>query len=252
MSTWEKYYLNILKQGLFNEVGSRSISTLYKILVKKILNHNFVSLELGCGIARFTLTIVDNSRYAIGVDLHVPDRILKNIFKQKAVKTDFIVADVRHLPFRSEVFDFVHSQGLYEHFKDKERDLVIKESIRVLKKGGILFFTVPNALNILYRVGKFISELKRSWIYGWEKPLTIKDVLLYLKRYNAKVLIYGGIGFLGQFFDIPSVRRILAGLGINYKRIIGLHFYRNFGFGAFSSLLGKQIFVIAKKTKGLT
>jgi ubiquinone/menaquinone biosynthesis C-methylase UbiE len=50
-----------------------------------------------------------------------------------------------HLPFPDESFDIVYSANVLEHTADPER--VLAESLRVLKKGGILHMEMPNFLS---------------------------------------------------------------------------------------------------------
>ncbi len=56
-----------------------------------------------------------------------------------------IVADVSHLPFPDEVFDWAISVATYHHIKGKgERQAALGELRRVLKPGGEAFITVWN------------------------------------------------------------------------------------------------------------
>lgn len=56
-----------------------------------------------------------------------------------------IVADVRNLEmFEDHSADAVYSAHLFEHFDSRERDNVMKEWLRVLRKGeGVLYMIVP-------------------------------------------------------------------------------------------------------------
>ncbi len=58
---------------------------------------------------------------------------------------NLVVADVSHLPFPDEVFDWVISVATYHHIKGKrERQAALNELRRVLKPGGEAFITVWN------------------------------------------------------------------------------------------------------------
>jgi SAM-dependent methyltransferase len=52
-----------------------------------------------------------------------------------------VVADVHHLPFRSESVDAVFATGLLEHVADSER--VIAEMARIVRPGGLIHIEVP-------------------------------------------------------------------------------------------------------------
>ena len=51
--------------------------------------------------------------------------------------------DARYLPFKDEVFDHVYSSHLIEHFSHREAKNVIREWVRVLKKGGMIEIRGP-------------------------------------------------------------------------------------------------------------
>ncbi len=61
------------------------------------------------------------------------------------------VADVRHLPLRSESFDCVISTSTLDHFR-RRTDLIraLDEIIRVIRPGGSLILTMDNPRNPLY------------------------------------------------------------------------------------------------------
>lgn len=55
-----------------------------------------------------------------------------------------------------------------EHFSDSQISYIIRESERVSKK--YIISMVPNALSLPYRIGKWIMEKNKKWIYGKETP----------------------------------------------------------------------------------
>ncbi|MFC2051482.1 class I SAM-dependent methyltransferase [Chloroflexota bacterium] len=58
---------------------------------------------------------------------------------------NLLVADVSHLPFKDETFDWAVSVATYHHIKGKqERQAALNELRRVLKPGGEAFITVWN------------------------------------------------------------------------------------------------------------
>jgi len=58
------------------------------------------------------------------------------------IQNRFIAAQGEGLPFKSNSFDIVYSTSVLEHVLDPSR--VIAESLRILKRGGIFQFVVPN------------------------------------------------------------------------------------------------------------
>ncbi|MEO0248821.1 MAG: class I SAM-dependent methyltransferase [candidate division WOR-3 bacterium] len=93
----------------------------------------------------------------------------KNIFKKLEIKGYFYCEDVSHgISLKNSSVDWVWSCGLLEHFSDEEIVDILKESVRVCKKG--VMSLVPNANSIFYRIGKFKMEQEGTWPYGWEVP----------------------------------------------------------------------------------
>jgi 2-polyprenyl-3-methyl-5-hydroxy-6-metoxy-1,4-benzoquinol methylase len=64
---------------------------------------------------------------------------------------DFRMATGGALPFESESFDMVMAHHVLEHFHNSPREL-LNELVRLIKPGGYLFITVPNAVNIRKRL----------------------------------------------------------------------------------------------------
>ena len=94
-------------------------------------------LDLGCGFGEFS-GVFFSSQIEVGVDID-PQEILKAAKTGKYKKT--IVADARKLPFPENSFRSVISISTLEHIPDNSK--VFKEAFRVLKPGGIFYFTVP-------------------------------------------------------------------------------------------------------------
>ena len=102
-------------------------------------------LNLGCAHGPDFLPFID------GFDLYGVDfspEMLK--FAQKYSKkfnlaVDLSLADVSHLPYPDQTFDWVISVATYHHIKGKEkRQAALNELRRVLKPGGEAFITVWN------------------------------------------------------------------------------------------------------------
>lgn len=93
-------------------------------------------LDLGCGQMPYREFIIEKSKITeyVGVDL-------ENGFEyNETSKPDFLWDGIK-LPFHNSEFDTVILTEVLEHVTDPF--ITLKEAHRVLRKGGLLFFTVP-------------------------------------------------------------------------------------------------------------
>ncbi|MBN2329624.1 MAG: methyltransferase domain-containing protein [Candidatus Omnitrophica bacterium] len=117
-------------------------------------------LELGCGtgaLTRYLLEINPNLNL-IGLDVS-PLCIQEAIQRfQQNPRADFQVANAYELPIRSGAADVVAAASVLHHL-DVNRAL--KECFRVLKPGGLVWFSEPNMMNPQVAVEKNIHFIGR-------------------------------------------------------------------------------------------
>ena len=151
-----------------------------------------VILDVGCGLGRIlTLISLLASCYCIGIDLSFKGiKVAKNYAKKiKAGKfCDFIVADVRFLPFKPLCFDTVLCHHVLEHIPDDRRTL--EKVVNKLKNEGKIFIATPNTHK---RVLPFIQFYYRrsDKLYGHLRRYKVEILTKYLKELNLKVLDCG-------------------------------------------------------------
>lgn len=138
---------------MFNEdtrlCRNNSSSIEYLTSKKYILNELKIGdkiLELGAATGRYTMMLADRG-YKVTALEYVEQNL--NVLKDKIQENHNIYAvlgDALDLSqFADESFDVVLNMGPLYHFPDHEdRDKVVKESLRVLKKGGTAFFAFIN------------------------------------------------------------------------------------------------------------
>ncbi len=99
-------------------------------------------LELGAGTGRATLFVrmAFPKAKIVAVDLSGP--YLKKAQRQldRFTRHDFIEADAAKLPFQDEKFDAVYSVFLFHELPREVRKDVLRESARILKRGGFMGF----------------------------------------------------------------------------------------------------------------
>ncbi|HEY1677612.1 MAG TPA: class I SAM-dependent methyltransferase [Candidatus Sulfotelmatobacter sp.] len=103
-------------------------------------------LDLGSGIGSFVVACREQGMKAFGVE---PDRIgmgakitSLGIARRRLSEPVFASGVGEALPFADAVFDLVVMNQVIEHVADQA--LVLKETVRVLKRGGAVYVACPN------------------------------------------------------------------------------------------------------------
>jgi predicted SAM-dependent methyltransferase len=142
--------------------------------------NKIVILDIGCGPRR---------NGDIGLDVR----------KTKGVN---FVADAHTLPFKDESFDKVASSEVIEHFSHLEVKTVVKEWVRVLKKGGTLEIDCPDL-----RARAFLFFINPDWrdvvnIYGGQD---------YETNYHKCGFSFGLLKVLLEECGIINIKRVVDG-----------------------------------------
>lgn len=116
-------------------------------------------LDVGCGKGAYFEYF--NGKEIYGIDIN--DLYLKSIDRNKFPGKKIVLkkSDIRKLPFKNGMFDFVVSSLVLEYMKtEKELSKAIHELKRVLKKNGILIVATPhrNVFTIFVR-GQIINRI---------------------------------------------------------------------------------------------
>lgn len=117
-------------------------------------------LEAGCGLGAWVVYLGDRGYDIAGIDndASVIERLKA---WRPALKVSF--GDIRELPYDDGAFAAVLSLGVMEHFEDGCAE-AMREAYRVLRPGGLLFFTVP--MENLFR--KVFAHPVRSLYLAWQ------------------------------------------------------------------------------------
>ena len=91
-------------------------------------------LDVGCGSGALTIACAKRNPKAemLGID-----RLCENNSKAEGVgNTSFMQGDACKLPFENETFDAVTSNYVYHNIPSNDRQSILLETLRTLKKGG--------------------------------------------------------------------------------------------------------------------
>ncbi len=107
---------------------------------EQLESHDY--LDIGCGYG------VNSEVFGKGLEnIYCSDFNIANLVKCKEYMNRhenvfYLAADAQSLPFEGECFDLVTAFSLIEHVPDQEQ--MLREALRVLKKGGELVMQFPN------------------------------------------------------------------------------------------------------------
>jgi len=92
-------------------------------------------LEVGCGMGTDLLQFARGGAKVTGVDLTPRSIAISRLhFKVYGQRGDFAISDCEKLPFKTESFDIVYSNGVLHHTPDTAG--AVRELHRVLRRGG--------------------------------------------------------------------------------------------------------------------
>ena len=170
-----------------------------KTAERVILPKGGKGLDVGCGSGALAIACAKNNPEAeiVGMDRWGKEyaSFSKNLCEKNAAaegvgNVTFTQGDALALPFDDQTFDAVFSNYCYHNIPSKDRQSILKETFRVLKKGGTF------AIHDIFTVQKygdmqaFLEELKREGFESAELIDTTKGA--YLSEVEAKKYMLGG------------------------------------------------------------
>ena len=152
----------LTEQEIINRFGNRvnqlsrrqrSVFNMVKKVIDELEREAAKYADIGCYFGYFTRKVVESFPHlqCFGID-YFPDNIrIANLLHENGVK--YLEMSVYDLDFPDQYFDFITFQEVIEHI-DRPVDAV-REINRVLKSGGYLIISTPNAVafpNIIYNI----------------------------------------------------------------------------------------------------
>jgi len=104
---------------------------------------------------------------------------------------EFKLASDGMLPFEKNSFDMVMLNDVLEHLHDSPRDL-LNDLLELAKPEGLLFVTVPNAVNIRKRIDVLFgrTNLSRFDVYYWYPSSWRGHIREYVRDDLVKLSVY--------------------------------------------------------------
>jgi SAM-dependent methyltransferase len=154
------------------------------------VQHRF-ALDFGCALGRHTRALATYFSHCEGIDVS-KTMVTKAVELNRTVSNcHFLLGKEGSLTFfRDESFDMVYSWGVLQYCSRKSvLTSCIRECLRVLGRGGLLVFQVPDHLPRLLVGGGFAAlkrplkrwGLRRRHLYWGLRSLGLKKEVLYKK-----------------------------------------------------------------------
>lgn len=203
----ESYYVHWTRSEPVNQVQlafRNHWNLLCELIEDSCFNKGDRVLEVGCGRGSLSCYFSDAGYKCTLLDIsaEVIEKA-KDIFQKYELKAEFQVGDAERFSFEDRSFDVVFSIGLLEHFDNWES--LIREQIRVLDDGGLLFcYVVPDYSDNIQKDYAWINEILKGYVKKaegqsqekfpvWRSTASSVSGLLLLKKYGLSNVHTSGV-----------------------------------------------------------
>lgn len=116
----------------------------------------------------------------------------KKLMKEKGIKAEILLSDVRKTPFKNNQFDFIASTDVIEHLDNNEafKDFLDEAYKKLKKNGKLLIHTSPNKLYVDYFYKfylRYINYLLFYPLYLFTGNKSLKPSLRIRSNYEKKM-----------------------------------------------------------------
>lgn len=154
-----------------------------------------ITLDLCCGHGEVEKIFTKKVKLGFGVDIS-GDMLALATRRKRSEKFAYLQASGLSLPFPNQIFDHVFCLGGIHHVPNRE--LLFKEIVRVLRRGGRLIFREPADDFFLWRgLRKIIYLISPKLDHKTERPVRRAVLQKELSKYGLRLTKWETKGFLG-------------------------------------------------------
>ncbi len=208
-----------LKELMVDESFEACTSPENKFILKKLGNlRGKKILELGCGGGEASVYFAKKGAIVTATDISGGMvKVVKKLATKHKVKVHTAQCRSDKIPFPNESFDIVYAANLMHHVKHLP---TLKESYRVLKKGGIFVSYDPLAHNPLINIYRRMATDVRT---EDEAPIKMKDLKEFRKIFSK--VEYSTFWFftLWIFIKFYAIERVNPNKERYWKKILIEH-----------------------------
>jgi ubiquinone/menaquinone biosynthesis C-methylase UbiE len=204
------YYSEILNSNNLKrcyEIASPRVKQFLEAEISFVLKHigqNDLVLDLGCGYGRVAVRLTEKAKKVIGIDISEDNIQLAKEYAETFGKCEFYIMDAKKIDFPDNYFETtICVQNGISAFKIEPSDL-LKESIRVTKKGGTILYSSYSEKFWNHRLEWFQFQSEQKLIGEIDYSLTKNGFIVCKDGFRA-------ITFSEQdFIDLTSKFNIQA------------------------------------------
>jgi 2-polyprenyl-3-methyl-5-hydroxy-6-metoxy-1,4-benzoquinol methylase len=207
----------------------RELNTLRWKAIRDAFRAHFGSLkglrtiELGAGTGDISMLLASEGVEPTLLDANERALTIARLqFEVLNYRANFITGDFFNLDAALlGQFDAAVSYGVVEHFEGNDRVVACRSHVQVLRPGGMVAISVPNAHCLPYRLNKWKQETTGKWIWGLEIPYTRRELGEVAREIGLKSWSIHGSSFLrdwDQFLLSPITSRIYKYTGFSFEK----------------------------------
>ena len=204
MSGYTLYMLSCRKEFSFE--GGGLMRKIHRLLLSKLpWDQKGKVLDIGCGSGALSILCAKEfPRVSVtGMDYwgiewsYGKEQCEKNASSEEIKGIEFVQGDAASLPFETETFDAVISNFVFHEVRtEPDKRKLVKEALRILKKGGSFAFNDMFAFKRMYgNMEDFIKELKEEGIEEIHYEANLEK-LDFIPKFTATPLMLKGMGIL--------------------------------------------------------
>ncbi|MEJ5185778.1 MAG: methyltransferase domain-containing protein [Candidatus Geothermincolales bacterium] len=199
-SLLERYYAQETHQEAYSGEGNVFLDVFHRERIRilgRLFRRYFDGarkvLDVGSGYSMFRCISPGWPFQVTCCDLDEP---ALQVIREESPEYQVVIADAASLPFEDGAFDGLFAGEILEHVVEPERAL--REWVRVVRPGGILIVTTPNAARLMNRINRSRDPVNPEHL----NELTYRELWRLFEDEGLRVLYSRGIHleFLFNYF----------------------------------------------------
>lgn len=203
MQQYQTDFSKLLPEAMYNQQQRRQKAAKILAVLSDALDVNLsrlAALDVGCSTGIMANHLAGHFAMMVGMDID-SEAVRFAVVHNDHDSAFFLASDALDLPIRSSSVDVAICAHVYEHVPDARR--MMKEIFRVLKPGGVCFFSAGNRLSLMephHRL-PLLSVIPKAWAHRY---LQVLDRGAY---YYEKHLTYWELRRLVSEFQLTDYTR---------------------------------------------